>query len=328
MVPWLKPTRASLEAGRSSRASSASRKASRPGCARLTPRQRSCGSRKVRGNHCLPVGAAGQRSGACGATKAASGQPALPLPPDLDQVVPVGAVAVQEGNELPRPAGSGRQAGSGEGRHRGSFAGRPGGRRAGAGSSPHLKRAPPGGSRPAGGIDRCAPRASPSQGPPRERARLPIRPEPERAPASGACLFGSPQRRSRPPDGRPPAPAHRGYRPRPLPAGLRGGDRPATSPGSASPGRRRPPAIGAFCRLSPRRRRPAARGLLYPCFCSRKTVAAAVAPTRPTRAGPGRGTRTARLSIPALPDASAASRDSNASPPASRMPGASIRRGP
>ena len=53
-----------------------------------------------------------------------------------------------------------------------------GGRRAGAESSPHLKRAPPGGSRPAGGIDRCAPRASLPQGLPRERPVFRFAPSP------------------------------------------------------------------------------------------------------------------------------------------------------
>jgi len=44
------------------------------GAAALTPVQRSCGSRKVRLNHCRPVGAPAQGSGACGDTKAACGK--------------------------------------------------------------------------------------------------------------------------------------------------------------------------------------------------------------------------------------------------------------
>ena len=41
-------------------------------------------------------------------------EPALPLPADLDQVVAVGAVAVQEDDELLRPSGFGRQARAGD----------------------------------------------------------------------------------------------------------------------------------------------------------------------------------------------------------------------
>src|SRR5580704_1727818 len=57
IVPWLKPTRASAEAGSLWRASSASRKRLSTGAALLTPTQRSLGSRNVSGNHCRPTGA-------------------------------------------------------------------------------------------------------------------------------------------------------------------------------------------------------------------------------------------------------------------------------
>ena len=73
MVPWLKPTSASACGGSLRRASSASRKRSSTGAALLTPSQRSFGVRKVRSNHCRPIGAWPQGSGACGETKAVSG---------------------------------------------------------------------------------------------------------------------------------------------------------------------------------------------------------------------------------------------------------------
>ena len=74
MVPWLKPTSASARGPRLCRFSSASRKASSAGAAWLMPRTSSPGSRKVRLNHCRPIGAAPQGSGACGETKAACGK--------------------------------------------------------------------------------------------------------------------------------------------------------------------------------------------------------------------------------------------------------------
>ena len=56
----------------------------------------------------LPAhGSAGAGLGRMGRHEGRVGQPALPLPPDLDQIVAVGAVAVQEDDELLRPAGSG-----------------------------------------------------------------------------------------------------------------------------------------------------------------------------------------------------------------------------
>ena len=64
IVPWLKPTRASFESSSRSVFSSASRNASRPGAALLTPAQRSFSSRIVRANHCRPPGAWTQGSGA------------------------------------------------------------------------------------------------------------------------------------------------------------------------------------------------------------------------------------------------------------------------
>ena len=115
MVPWLKPTRASFEAGRLWRASSGSSKASSPGPAWFTPRQRSCGSRKVRANHCRPIGAPGHELGRMRRDEGRVGQPALPLPADLDQVVAVGAVAVEEHDKLLCRAGSGRKARAVEG---------------------------------------------------------------------------------------------------------------------------------------------------------------------------------------------------------------------
>ena len=89
------PRAASLQ-----RASSASRKSLSTGAAMLTPAQRSPGSRKVSGNHSRPIGAWPHGRGACGETKAASGSSAGPGPANVDQVVAVGAVAVQENDEL------------------------------------------------------------------------------------------------------------------------------------------------------------------------------------------------------------------------------------
>jgi hypothetical protein len=73
MVPWLNPTSASADGGNLRRASSASTKCSSTGPALLTPSQRSFGARVNSGNHWRPVGAWPHGSGACGETKAVSG---------------------------------------------------------------------------------------------------------------------------------------------------------------------------------------------------------------------------------------------------------------
>src|SRR6476660_3192350 len=73
MVPWLNPTRPSALEGRRKRSSWALKNASRRGPACATPRVISPGSRKVRLNHCRPIGAMPQGCGAWGETKAACG---------------------------------------------------------------------------------------------------------------------------------------------------------------------------------------------------------------------------------------------------------------
>ena len=73
------------------------------------PRTSSPGSRKVRLNHCRPMGAAPQGSGACGETKAACGKARRPFAPEADQIVAVGAIAVQEHDQLARRAASRRR---------------------------------------------------------------------------------------------------------------------------------------------------------------------------------------------------------------------------
>ncbi len=119
------------------------------------------------------------------------------------------------------------------------------------------------------------------RGPP----RLPLRSEPERAPPPGARPLGPPQRRSRARLGRPPAPADRGHRPRAL--------APRTDRGHP----RRPRLARPACREPVRRQSAhldtyramvatlATRGLAYPCFCSRGTIAA-VAETATARGLP------------------------------------------
>ena len=109
MVPWLKPTSASAHSGRLWRLSSSSMKRSSTGAALLTPIQRSFGSRKVSENHWRPVGACAHRSGACGDTKAASGSRAA-RPAPIDEVVAVGAIAVEKDDELARRSRSAAQA--------------------------------------------------------------------------------------------------------------------------------------------------------------------------------------------------------------------------
>ena len=103
IVPWLKPTSASLSSVRPWLASSASRKASSTGCALLTPSQRSSGSRDgepepLPAHRRLRAGL-----GRVGRDEGGVGQQGLPLPADLDQVLAVGAVAVQQHDKLPSP---------------------------------------------------------------------------------------------------------------------------------------------------------------------------------------------------------------------------------
>ena len=72
-VPCLKPTSPSTLEGKRKRPSSALKKASSTGPACATPRVISPGSRKVRLNHCRPIGAMPQGCGALGETKVACG---------------------------------------------------------------------------------------------------------------------------------------------------------------------------------------------------------------------------------------------------------------
>ncbi len=112
IVPWLKPTRARSRSVSPRRDSSASRKASRSGPARVTPRHISRriahGQREPLEARTRPGRSARARAGE---TKAASGSSALPLPAERDQVVAVRAVAVEQDDELAGgAAGGGRQA--------------------------------------------------------------------------------------------------------------------------------------------------------------------------------------------------------------------------
>ena len=109
MVPWLKPTSASAEGGSLWRASSASRKRSSTGAAWLTPIQRSFGSRNVRGNHCRPLGAPPHGSGRVRRHEGRLRQELLPGAADVDEIVAVGAVAMQEHHKLLRRSGARRQ---------------------------------------------------------------------------------------------------------------------------------------------------------------------------------------------------------------------------
>ena len=88
----------------------ASRKRSSAGWAATTPRQYSLGSRSVRANHCRPPYMPGIVSGALGATNDGIGQPAPPAVGERDQVVAVGAIAVQQHHQAvgARPRGSRR----------------------------------------------------------------------------------------------------------------------------------------------------------------------------------------------------------------------------
>ncbi len=106
MVPWLKPTRASAEGGRLWRASSASRKRSQhrrrlvdadPALVRIAERQR----KPLPADRRLRAGLRRVRRHEGGVR-----QQALPGAADLDQVVAVGAVAVQEHHELRAPGPS------------------------------------------------------------------------------------------------------------------------------------------------------------------------------------------------------------------------------
>ena len=104
MVPWLKPTSASAVGGRLRRPSSASRKRSRTGAAVLAPVQRSFGSRMASGNHCRPVGACAAGIGRVRRHEGGVRQQRLPGAADIDEVVAVGAIAMQEDDELARGA--------------------------------------------------------------------------------------------------------------------------------------------------------------------------------------------------------------------------------
>ena len=106
MVPWLNPTSASADGGSLRRCSSASRNASSAGAAALTPIQRSFGSRNVSGNHSRPLRGLSARARRVRRHERGVRQQALPGAADLDQVVAVGAIAVQEHHELPRGAGA------------------------------------------------------------------------------------------------------------------------------------------------------------------------------------------------------------------------------
>src|SRR6185369_17039778 len=88
-----KPTSASAAGGSACRLSSLSRKRSSAGAALLMPTQRSFGSRKVNANHCRPTGACPHGSGAA----------------ELDEIVAVGAIAVEQHDQLPRSAGAWRE---------------------------------------------------------------------------------------------------------------------------------------------------------------------------------------------------------------------------
>ena len=102
MVPWLKPTSASADGGSLWRLSSASRNRSSSGAALLTPTQRSFGSRKVSANHCRPTGACAARLRRVRRDERRLRQVLLPGAADVDEIVAVGAVAVQEHDKLLR----------------------------------------------------------------------------------------------------------------------------------------------------------------------------------------------------------------------------------
>ncbi len=78
---------------------------------------------------------------------------------------------------------------------------------------------------------------------------LPLRPEPQRRPASGPRLFGAPELRHGPRGRRPFPPAHRGYRYHPLHAGVGRTDLPRLGLAGARMGDPRAPPVGAFRRL-------------------------------------------------------------------------------
>ena len=119
MVPWLKPTRASFEAGRLWPASSGSSQASSPGPAWLHAAPALVRIAEGEGEPLPAHRLAGHELGRVRGDEGGVGQPALPLPADLDQVVAVGAVAVEEHDKLLCRAGTGRKARAGEGcRHR------------------------------------------------------------------------------------------------------------------------------------------------------------------------------------------------------------------
>ena len=105
IAPWLKPMSARLRSPRPSLASSASRNAFSAGVACCTPGQMRSRSASDSGNHCRPIGASAQGSGACGEAKAVAGHDRRQSAADVDEVVAVGAIAVQEHDQARPPAG-------------------------------------------------------------------------------------------------------------------------------------------------------------------------------------------------------------------------------
>ena len=112
----------------------------------------------------------------------------------------------------------------------------------------------------------------------RDPPRLPVRPEPERAAAPRSCLLGPAERTPGGGVRRTASSAHRGYRSRALPSGLRGRDPRRPRLAGSRLGRRRSAASPSILTITAGRPPPCRRaGLLYPCFCSRSAIGEAVA---------------------------------------------------
>ena len=105
IVPWLKPTSARSPSVRPG--GRARRRERRRAPARHARRRASSACRIAAapaGTTAGPSATRSQGSGACGETKAVSGRSGAHMPADVDQVVAVGAVAVEEHDQLLRRA--------------------------------------------------------------------------------------------------------------------------------------------------------------------------------------------------------------------------------
>ena len=110
MVPWLKPTSASADGGSLRRASSASRKRSSTGAGLVDAVPALVRIAEGERNHCRPDRRLAARLGRVRRDEGGVRQQALPGAADVDQVVAVGAVAVQEHHQPLAPVRSAARA--------------------------------------------------------------------------------------------------------------------------------------------------------------------------------------------------------------------------